>query len=140
MIPVLKRCHHRHVVGFKHIQAGGEHIGQLAFVYKHSRLPFADCQLGTVLDFVIVPFEPPDHRVAGVIGPVNNVDELTAQKIENRHGQKLLFLARANAGDLVAGQSRGKAAYNGHRLFGCHARRQRRIIQYLQQILVMCGE
>ncbi len=85
MIPVLQRGHDRHVVGFKHIKPGREHIGQLAFVDEHRSLTLADGQLGTVFDLVAFALKTPDHRIAGVIGPVDNVDELAREKIENAH-------------------------------------------------------
>ena len=70
VIPVLQRGQDRHVVGFKHVKAGPEHIGQLAFMDEDRRLAFAHGQLGAVFDRMALAFKPPDHGVAGVIKPV----------------------------------------------------------------------
>ena len=86
VIPVLQRRHDRHIVGLEHVEAGGEDVCQLAFVDKDRRLAFAHRQLGAVFDLVPLAFEAPDHGVAGVVGPVDDVDELASEKIKNAHG------------------------------------------------------
>ena len=86
VVPVLQRGHDRHVVRFEHVQPGCEHIGQLSFVHEDGGLPFAHCQLGAVLDFMAFTLEAPDHGVAGVIRPVDDVDELPRQKVPDAHG------------------------------------------------------
>ena len=86
MIPVLQRGQDGHVVGFQHIEPRREHIRQHAFMHEHGGLSFAHGQLGAVLDLVVFAFEPPDHRVARVIDPMDHIDEFTGQKIENTHG------------------------------------------------------
>jgi hypothetical protein len=75
MIPVVQGCHDRHVVGFQHVQPGGEHIGQLAFVDENRRLTGPYCQFSAIFDLVAFAFKPPDHGIAGVIHPMNDVDE-----------------------------------------------------------------
>ena len=85
VVPVLQRGHHRHVVGFQHVHAGQEHIRQLAFMDEHRRLPFAHRQLGAVFDRMALTLEPPDHRVARVVGPVDDVDQFTLEEIEYAH-------------------------------------------------------
>jgi len=86
VIPMLQGRQDRHVVRLKHIETGREHIGQPPFVYEHGRLAFAHSELGAVFDLMALTLEPPDHRVAGVISPVDDVDELAGEKIENAHG------------------------------------------------------
>ena len=86
MVPVLQRRHHRHVVGFEHIKPGREHIRQLAFMHKYRCLTFADRQLGTVFDCMAFALKTHDHRIAGIIGPVDDVDEFAFEKIENAQG------------------------------------------------------
>jgi len=54
-------------------------------VNENSGLTFADGEFGTVFDLVAFTLETLDHRVAGVICPMNNVDKFAAQKIENAH-------------------------------------------------------
>ena len=83
---MLKGGHNRHVVGLKHIETGGEDIRQLPLMHKDRRLPLAHRQLGAVFDLMAFTLKPPDHRVAGVVGPVNDVDELAREEIENAHG------------------------------------------------------
>ena len=69
MIPVLQGRHDRQVVRFQQIEARPKDIGQLAFMHKDSGLTFAHRKLCAVLDRLSPTFEPPDHRVAGVIQP-----------------------------------------------------------------------
>ena len=83
VIPVLQGGHDRHVVGLQLIQARAEHIGQLAFVDEHRRLPLANGQFGAVFDGIVAPFKPPDHRVAGVIGPIDDIDEFALEETEH---------------------------------------------------------
>ena len=85
MIPMLQRGHDRHVVGFQHIHARGKHIGQLSFVYEHGCLPFAHCQLCAVFDGVAVAFKPPNHRIARLVQPSDNVYKFAAQKSKNHN-------------------------------------------------------
>ena len=82
---MLQRRHDRHVVGLQHVETGCKHIGQLAFVYENGGLTFAHGQLGAVFDLVPLAFEPPDDGVAGVVDPVDDVNEFTGQEIENAH-------------------------------------------------------
>ena len=86
VIPVIDGRQDRHVVGFEHVKAGRKDVRQLAFMHEHGGLTFAYGQLGAVLDLVIFAFETPDHRVACVIHPMNDVDEFSGQKIKNTHG------------------------------------------------------
>ena len=86
MIPVIERREDRHVVGLEHVETWREDICKLTFVNENSGLAFAHGKLGTVFDFVAFALEPPDHRVACVICPMNDVDEFACQKIENTHG------------------------------------------------------
>ena len=76
-----QRRQDRHVVRLKHIKARGEHIGQLPFMHEHGRLTFAHSQLCTIFNLVGFAFKAPNHGVAGVIGPFDNVDKLSGQKI-----------------------------------------------------------
>ena len=50
-------------------------------MHKHRRLPFAHRQLGTVFDLVAFTLKPPDHRVATVIDPMDDVDKLAGDEI-----------------------------------------------------------
>ena len=55
-------------------------------VNEDRRLSFANGQLCAVLDLVTIAFEAGHHGVPGVVGPVNDVDELAREEIENAHG------------------------------------------------------
>ena len=89
VVPVLERRHDRHVVGLEHVETGGEDVGQLPLVDEDRGLAFAHGQLGAVLDLVALALEAPDHRVAGVVGPVDDVDELAGQEVEDAHARAL---------------------------------------------------
>ena len=85
MVPVLQRGQDRHVVGLELVEPGAEDVGELALVDEDRGLPLAHGELGAVLDRVALALEAPDDGVAGVVGPVDDVDELAAQEIEDRH-------------------------------------------------------
>ena len=85
VVPVLQRGQDRQVVGLELVEPGAEDVGELALVDEDRRLPLADGELGAVLDRVALALEAPDDGVAGVVGPVDDVDELAAQEIEDRH-------------------------------------------------------
>ncbi len=54
-------------------------------MHKNRRLTFADRQLGPIFDLVVFTLKSPDHGVAGVVSPMDDVDKLARQKIENAH-------------------------------------------------------
>ena len=86
MIPMLQGRQDRHVVGLKHVEPRREHIRQLPFVDKDRRLPLSHGQLGPVFDLMPFTLKAPDHRVPAVIHPVDDVDKLTREEIEDGHG------------------------------------------------------
>ena len=90
MVPVLQPGQDRQVVGFQHVKAGPEGIGQLAFMDENGGLAFANGQLGAVFDRVADGRIAPDHRVARIVRPFDDLDELAAENVEDRH----LFLRR----------------------------------------------
>ena len=55
-------------------------------MYKDRGLPLAHSQLGAVFDLMAFTLKPPNHGVTGVVGPVNDIDELAGEEIENAHG------------------------------------------------------
>ena len=65
--------------------AGLEHIGNLAAVDEDCHLSGPHDQLGSVFDFVLIPGKPPGQRAAGVIDPLDNVDQFTTQLIKESH-------------------------------------------------------
>ncbi len=85
VVPVLEPGQHRHVVGLEHPQARAEHVGDLPLMDEDRRLPLAHGQLGAVLDRVPAGLEPPDHGVAAVVRPGDDLDELAGEKVEQGH-------------------------------------------------------
>ena len=86
VVPVLERGEERQVVGLELVEAGAEGVGDLALVDEDRGLALAHGELGAVLDGVALALEAPDDGVAGVVDPVDDVDELAAEEIEDRHG------------------------------------------------------
>jgi hypothetical protein len=62
---------------FQLIHAGLEDVGQTAFVDEDRYLRFTHRQLGAVFDLVAVALEAMDHGVVAVVGPFDDIDELT---------------------------------------------------------------
>ena len=82
-------------------------------MHEDRRLTLAHGQLGAVLDLVALTLEPPDHRVAGVIGPVDDVDELARQKIENTHYASPLFRLTLAADQFIGNHHRHRFRRDG---------------------------
>jgi hypothetical protein len=72
------------------VTAGPEGVAELAGVDELHHLRFADDQLGPVLDFLVVVREAIRQRVARVVGPLDDVDELPLQKVHQGHVVSLL--------------------------------------------------
>ena len=135
VVPVLQRRQDRHVVGFKHVETGAEHIGQLAFVDEDRRLAFAHRQLGAVLDRLAAAVKAPDHRVARVVQPGDDVDEFAFEEIED-HGtppygmDQLSPPIRRRARDSTMGRASS----------GGHAGAQLGAVEHAQHQLVLIGQ
>ena len=67
-----------------------EQIAVLPEVDELDILRLAHDQLGAPLDFLVLVRKTVGERVARIIGPFDDVDELTADEIRQRHG----YLAR----------------------------------------------
>jgi hypothetical protein len=74
------------------VTAGSELVAELAEVDELCDLRFADDQLRTVLDLAIVVGEPVAQRIARVVGPLDDVDVLLLDAIENPHRARALAL------------------------------------------------
>src|SRR5256885_16386489 len=63
---------------------------------KHGRLRFAHDQLRAVFDLLIANRKAIKHRVARIVEPLNNFDELRgrAESVKNSHGVLLKVIAR----------------------------------------------
>ena len=66
------------------MHTGTEHVGNLPFVEKCRDLTLSDSQHSAILDFAVGHRHAP-REVAGLLGPIDNVNELLRKKIENAH-------------------------------------------------------
>src|SRR6185503_2540989 len=85
VLPALEIGEDRDVVGRQRMPAGTELVAELAEIDELRDLRFADDQLRTVLDLAVVIGKPVRQRVARVVGPLDDVDELFLDEIEYRH-------------------------------------------------------
>ena len=90
MLPAFQRRHDRHVRRRQLVHAFGEDIRDAALVDKDRRLARPHRQLRAVFDLVLVARKAPHHGLAvGVIEPLDDVDELALQFVEETHGVDL---------------------------------------------------
>ena len=75
----------RDVVGRQRVFARAEQIAVLAQVDELHGLRFADDELRAALDFLVVVGKSVRERVARVIRPFDDLDELAAEKIGQCH-------------------------------------------------------
>jgi hypothetical protein len=80
----------RVVLRLQGVGAGFEDVGDGALVDEHRHLALAHDQVGVHLDLVLVAWEAPDDRVPGVVGPLDDVDELAADLVHQSHDAVLL--------------------------------------------------
>ena len=64
---------------------GAEEIAELPEVDELDDLRFADDELGAALDFLVLVGEAEGQRIARVVGPFDDVDELAADEIGQAH-------------------------------------------------------
>ena len=67
-----------------------KHIRKLPLQHKHRHLRFAHDQLRPVFDFILIPRKSPHQRILAVVRPLNDVDQLVAEFVENAHVEILL--------------------------------------------------
>ncbi len=144
VVPVLERRQDRHVVGLELVEPGTEDVGELALVDEDRGLALAHGELGAVLDRVALALEAPDDGVAGVVGPVDDVDELAAQEIQDRHRLPPCQLVATTVPSLVGGLGGlGVAGDGGQQragLVGGHAGAEARVVEHAQQDRVVLGQ
>src|SRR5262249_46358300 len=97
VLPTLEIGEDRNVRRRERILAGAELVAELPDIDELSDLRFANDQLRAVLDLLVVVGKAKRQRVARVIGPLDDVDELLLDEVEDRHGRLLLtqLLARS---------------------------------------------
>jgi hypothetical protein len=54
-------------------------------MYKYRHLARPNDKLGTILDFILVPWKTPRNCVPRVVNPFNNVDEFISQHVKQAH-------------------------------------------------------
>ena len=96
VLPALEPRQHRDVVGGQRVLAGAEGVAELAEVHELRHLRFADDELGVALDFLVLVGEPVRQRVARVVGPLDDVDELAADEIGETHGGSFVGRDKSN--------------------------------------------
>jgi len=68
------------------VAPGLENVGDLALVHEHRGLAGAHYELRAVLDLVVVAVEPVHQRVAGLVQPLDDVDQLGLDEFPETHG------------------------------------------------------
>ena len=63
-----------------------EDVGDLALIDEQRRLPRTHDELRAVLDLLLRPRETLHHRVARLVEPLDDVDQLAGNEFTNRHG------------------------------------------------------
>ena len=105
-LPRLQPGEHRNVVGGQRVLARAEGVAELADVDELRMLRFADDQLRAVLDRLVVVGKAVRQRVAGVIGPLDDLDQLALEEVDDAHGGILRRRGLAVRGFAVRRQSR----------------------------------
>ena len=85
VLPALEPGEDRDVVGRQRVLARPERVAELAEVDELHDLRLAHDELRAALDFLVLVGEPERQRVARVIGPLDDLDELTADEIGDSH-------------------------------------------------------
>ena len=85
VLPAQDGGQHGHVLGAQRVLAGAEQVGVLAGGHELHLLRFAHDQLGAVLDFLVVVRPAVGERVARVIGPFDDLDQLVLDDVEQVH-------------------------------------------------------
>ena len=85
VLPALEIGEDRDVVGGERVLARAERVAELAEVDELRDLRFAHDQLRAVLDFLVLVGKAERQRVARIVGPFDDVDELFLEEVDDRH-------------------------------------------------------
>jgi hypothetical protein len=85
-VPVLEVREQRQRLGLERVQAGAELVGDLALVDEQRQLRLADGEARAVLDLHVAHRIPVGEHAVAVLRPLDDIDELLAQKVAERHG------------------------------------------------------
>jgi hypothetical protein len=89
VLPALEVGEDRDVVGGQRVLAGPERVAELAQVDELRDLRLAHDELRAVLDFLVLVGEAVRQRVARVVRPLDDVDELLLEEIDDGHARIL---------------------------------------------------
>src|SRR5439155_8547568 len=95
VLPALEIGEDRDVVRRERVLARAERIAELAEIHELGDLRFADDQLRAAFNLLVLVGKPEGERIARVIGPFDDVDELLADEVENGHIISLEYLGRS---------------------------------------------
>ena len=93
VLPGLQLRQDRDVVGRQRVLARTERVAELAEVDELHRLRLADDQLRPVLDRLVVVRKAVRERVARVVGPLDDVDQLALDEVHDSHSGGILALS-----------------------------------------------
>ena len=99
VFPALERGEDRDVVGGERVLARAERVAELAEVDELHRLRFAHDELRAALDFLVLVREAVGERVARVVLPLDDFEELSFEIIHQAHGRVWLEVSGFGSGD-----------------------------------------
>src|SRR6185369_17590156 len=85
VLPSFQIAEHGNVVGGQRILARPESIAELAEIDELRDLRFADDQLRAALDLLVLVRKAVRQRIARIVAPFDDVDELFLDEIHQRH-------------------------------------------------------
>ena len=93
MFPALQRGQNRQVLALQFVVTGLELISQRTAVDEHRLLAFADNELRAVLDLILIAGEAPCQCRAGIIDPLDDVNEFALEFVEKTHVRPAFHLS-----------------------------------------------
>jgi len=91
VLPAQQVRQDRNVLGLERVAARPQGVRELAHVDELGHLALAHDQLRFVLDLLVVVREAVGQRVARVIDPLDDVDELPVDEVHDGHAALLLW-------------------------------------------------
>ena len=85
VLPALELRQDGNVVGRQRVLARPERVAELAEVHELHHLRLAHDELRAALDFLVLVGKPERQRIARVIRPLDDVDELAADEVGDSH-------------------------------------------------------
>src|SRR4029078_10936639 len=89
VFPALQVRQDRDVVGGERVLARTEGVAELAEIDELRGLRFPHDELRAALDFLVLIGEPVRQRIARVVRPLDDIDELFFQEVDNGHRSPL---------------------------------------------------